>query len=185
MGKVCQGLFLRLSENPILTGLAETRNGVFLFREGIRELSDHAETRGTGGFSYCAHTGHTTEKASEECLDFGGLGCCFSVVFHVPIIHIREAFSRQILVFFQISYGHKCLGIKDLRFGPRPFWQKSSTVSSFFLPPIPPQAKCSSLPRGGGRSGPKDYLYSPCRVGGIMLPCSGGSNRSGLRTGGS
>ena len=115
----------------------------------------------------------------------GDLGVAFLLLFMRSIIHIREAFSRQILIFFQISYGHKCLGIKDLRFGPRPFWQKSSTVSSFFLPPIPPQAKCSSLPRGGGRSGPKDYLYSPCRVGGFMLPCSGGSNRSGLRTGGS
>ena len=132
MGKACQGLFLRLSENPILTGLAETRNGVFLFRDGILELSDLAETRGTGGFSYCAHTGHTTEKASEECLDFGGLGCCFSVVFHVPIIHIREAFSRQILIFFQISYGHKCLVLKDLRFGPRPFSQKSKHCFEFF-----------------------------------------------------
>ena len=96
MGKVCQGLFLRLSENPILTGLAETRNGVFLFREGIRELSAHAETRGTGGFSYCAHTGHTTEKASEERLDFGGLGCCLSVVFHeVHYPHPRGFFKTN------------------------------------------------------------------------------------------
>lgn len=95
------------SENAILTGLAETRDGVLFFGEGITELSNHAKARGTGGFRHSAHARHTTEKGSEVCFDFGGLGSGLTAgfwVFHVFIIHIRGAMSRKFRVFLRLFW---------------------------------------------------------------------------------
>tara|TARA_R110002074_G_scaffold247782_3_gene419764 strand:- start:168 stop:476 length:309 start_codon:yes stop_codon:yes gene_type:complete len=81
-------LFFGNSEDAILTGLAQARDGVFLLREGITERGCFTLTGDARSLSDSTHTGYTRELRKHS-FDFGvleGSSEGVLVIFHVCII---------------------------------------------------------------------------------------------------
>lgn len=87
-GKGCQGLILRNSENGVLTGLAQTRDGVLLLGDSITEALGFARAANARAFGDSTNTGNARELG-EHLLDGRSLEGGFKRVigiFHVCII---------------------------------------------------------------------------------------------------
>jgi hypothetical protein len=81
-------LFFGISEDIVLTGLAQARDGVFLLREGITERGCFTLTGYARSLSDSTHTGYTRELRKHS-FDFGvleGSSEGVLVIFHVCII---------------------------------------------------------------------------------------------------
>jgi hypothetical protein len=81
-------LFFGISEDIVLTGLAQARDGVFLLREGITERGCFTLTGYARSLSDSTHTGYTRELRKHS-FDFGvleGSSEGVLVIFHECII---------------------------------------------------------------------------------------------------
>ena len=97
----CQALVFGNSEDTVLTGLAQARDGVFLLREGITEFGCLTLAVYARGFCHSTHTRNARDHRKQS-FDFGVLEGSREgvlVVFHKCIIPDSGGMSRTLLDF--------------------------------------------------------------------------------------